>query len=342
MGNDETRNNTEQADRELLVALAQKVYDEQNLRKLNNTKMVCAYPGLGSTKTYQLIREGKLDGLEVERWLAGYRSVMYQLEIEACANVREEKIFEELGPVTELRRVFVELAHTTSNRRIAIFAAESGCGKSKAVEALCRKMPHRCVTVEGNDTWGDSPVAMLGAILSACGCPTGPGSSAGRLEACKAALRRTRTCLIIDEAHHMGARGLNIVKTLVNATPGEFILVGIPKLLENLECTHHMEVRQLITNRFSERVVFGLESLDVELYAANALQGLKIDAKTLKEGAARIYNAAKRAGNLCFVAAVCDFIAQYYAEDDITDEHFAQAVDKEVKRRRGNREKGVL
>lgn len=333
---------TDKTDRGLLVALAQRVCEEQNRREWTNTRMVGAFPGLGSTKTYQLIREGKLDGLEIERWLAGYRSVAYQIELEACATVREEKIFEDLGPVTELRRLFIELAHTTSNRRIAIFAAESGCGKSKAVEALCRKMPHRCVMAEGNDTWGESPVAMMGAILAACGCPAGPGSSAGRLEACKAALKRTRTCLIIDEAHHMGARGLNIVKTLVNATPGEFILVGIPKLLENLECTHHMEVRQLITNRFSERVVFGLEALDVEIYTANALRGLKVDAKTLKAGAARICNAAKRAGNLCFAAAVCDFIAQYYAEDDITDEHFAQAVDKEVKRRRGNREKGSM
>ena len=342
MGPNTTMNdNTELADRDLLVTLAQRVHGEQQKRDWSNAKMVGAYPGLGSTKTYQLIREGKLDGLEVERWLASYRSVNYQIEIEACGNPREEKIFEDLGPVTELRRLFVELAHTNSNRRVAIFAGESGVGKSKAVDALCLKMPHRCVKVEADDTWGGTPVAMLGAILAACGRPEGAPRAALRLAAVKAVLRQTRTCLLVDEAHHMGARGLNIVKTLVNATPGEFILCGIPKLLENLECAYHMEVRQLITNRFGERVAIALERVDVEAYMRGALSGLRLSDKTVKAGAERIHNAACRAGNMSFVAAVCDFIAHYYAEDEITVDHVAQAIDKELKRRRGKAKEAV-
>jgi hypothetical protein len=336
-----TNEQTDQADRGLLVTLARRVYEEQNRRGWSNTKMVNAFPGLGSTKTYQLIREDKLDGLEVERWLAAYRSVVYQIETESRPNAREEELFEELGPVTELHRIFVELAHTSSNRRISIFAAESGCGKSKAVAALCRKMPRRCVTVEADDTWGSSTVSMLGAILDACGYPAGSPSSAVRLEAVKAALRKTRTCLMIDEAHHIGARGLNLVKTLVNATPGEFVLVGIPTLFRNLECAYHLEVKQLVTNRFNERVEFGLERLDVELYMARALAGLKVDAETIKKGAARIHNAARSAGNLCFVAAVCDFITHSYPEDDITADHVAQAVDKELKRRLPRQKRGI-
>ena len=328
---DETTNNT---DRELLVTLARRVHAEQEKRGWSNARMVGAYNGLGSTKTYQLIREGKLDGLEIERWLAGYRGAAYQLDIEESANLREERVFKDLGPVLELQNLARSLMRTTSNRRFATFAAESGCGKTKAVESLCQDMPNRFIKVEADDTWGDSPVAMLGAILAARGAAMGAPQAAARMEACKAALRQSRVCLVIDEAHHIGARGLNIIKTLVNATPGEFILVGIPKLMENLECTHHMELKQLTSNRLNARVWFRFELVDAEAYLRNALAGLKMSEKTLKSGAERVYKAAGSMGNLCFVAAVCDFVAEYYATaDEITAEHIALAVEQEKARR---------
>ena len=40
---------------------------------------------------------------------------------------------------------------------------------------------------------------------------------------------------MIDEAHHLGPHCLNTVKTLVNTTPGEFILVAIPTLWNKLQ-----------------------------------------------------------------------------------------------------------
>lgn len=335
MNNEDT---TPQADRDLLVSLGKRVYEKQLERDWTNTRMVTAYPGLGSTKTYQLIREGKLNGLEIERWLIGYRSVSLQLEIEDGAEMRSEPVFEDLGPVMEMQRLFIDLSHTGTNRRIAIFSGESGTGKSKAIEALVKRLPHRCIKIEADESWAKSPVEMLGAILSQLGRPEGVARVAQRLRACKAAMGQTRTCVLMDEAHHMGTGCLNVIKTLVNTTPGEFILCGIPDIWRILESTHHLEMRQLITNRFSERVNCYLSRPDIETFMRNALKSCDIDRTTLKDGAERMYAQAHKRGNFCFVAAVCESLQKSWRDEKITLEYIIQAIGQETSKRRGRQE----
>jgi phage major head subunit gpT-like protein len=54
---------------------------------------------------------------------------------------------------------------------------------------------------------------------------------------------------------------MNVVKTLVNQSPGEFCLIGIPSVWAKMYKSAYAEARQLSTNRLSERVSVAMEAL---------------------------------------------------------------------------------
>ena len=86
--------------------------------------------------------------------------------------------------------------------------------------------------------------------------------------------------MVIDEAHHLGPHCLNTVKTLVNTTPGEFVMLAIPSLWAKLNKSAYIEAKQLSTNRLYELVQIDLEAQDIATYMRHRLQ--KIDRKVAR------------------------------------------------------------
>jgi Rad3-related DNA helicase len=156
--------------------------------------------------------------------------------------------------------------------------------------------------VEASDVWADSPNAFLGAILRALGVTELPAGRVQRLEEVQSRLGISRRCLVIDEAHHLGPHCLNTVKTLVNTTPGEFILVAIPTLWNKLQAHAYQEAKQIATNRLSERVKLTLDEADVRLYLSKRFQDAS--AADLKVAAKIIRPSALLSGNYAFVRDV--------------------------------------
>ena len=208
----------------------------------------------------------------------------------------------------KIRRAFLGVVKATGTNRVLIVQGESGVGKTTAVGLLRGKYgTGRISYVEASDVWADSPNAFLGAILRALGVTELPAGRVQRLEEVQSRLGISRRCLVIDEAHHLGPHCLNTVKTLVNTTPGEFILVAIPTLWNKLQAHAYQEAKQIATNRLSERVKLTLDEADIRTYLSKRFgaEAPRSDmAAALKVAAKIIRPAALLAGNYAFVRDV--------------------------------------
>ena len=286
-----------------LAALAGRLSEWAARRGIPVARFCRDYPGLGSERTFRDLRAGRTEGYDVAAQLAGYRAVEAVLEELAGTAEAQERIYDDLGPVVALRRAFARVAQSAGTDRVVVLEGESGVGKTTAARILAgRYGAGRVVTVEASDAWGDSPAALLGGILEALGRTELPPSRVGRLAQAREALSLSRRCVVVDEAHHLGPHCLNTVKTLVNTTPGEFILVAIPSLWGKLQKQAYQEARQLTTNRLSERVRLALSDADVARYLGKffpdaAPQALRAAARIVRPQAAA-------SGNMAFVREV--------------------------------------
>jgi hypothetical protein len=251
---------------EELQQLATQIRDYQEAEGLKDSEILRRYHGLGSDKTYRRIRAGDLDELDIERQLANYRAVWQLIEATAGRLTGEaDEIYDDLSPAMSLRRVFLEVISENGNARLVLLEGDTGTGKSKALDGLLKKYGQRILPIEASEAWGDSPMAFLGEVLSALGQKHLPTTTMGRLNLLIPLISRGRICLAIDEAHHMGPACLNTLKTLINRTPGEFLLLAMPTLWRRTERGAWEEVRQLTGNRLAERIKLGeLRNVDIK------------------------------------------------------------------------------
>ena len=300
-----------QVEREL-VETAAKIAAWGENHGMSRAQLVRSFTDLGSEKSFRDISGGQLEGYNAENQLTKYRAV-YATMAELADRGGEERIFDDLGTVVKLRRAFLGVVKATGSNRVLIVQGESGIGKTTAVGLLRGKYgTGRISYVEASDVWADSPNAFLGAVLRALGVSELPSGRVQRLEEVQARLSLSRRCLVIDEAHHLGPHCLNTVKTLVNTTPGEFILVAIPTLWNKLQAHAYQEAKQIATNRLSERVKLTLEEADIRTYLAKrfpdaAAADLKVAAKIVRPN-------ALLAGNYAFVRDVARELADLSAD----------------------------
>ena len=295
-----------------LIDIAAKIAAWGESHGMSRAQLVRNFTDLGSEKSFRDISAGNLEGYNAENQLTKYRAVYATME-ELANQGGEERIYDDLGTVVKIRRAFLGVVKATGTNRVLIVQGESGIGKTTAVGLLRGKYgTGRISYVEASDVWADSPNAFLGAILRALGVTELPAGRVQRLEEVQARLAISRRCLVIDEAHHLGPHCLNTVKTLVNTTPGEFILVAIPTLWNKLQAHAYQEAKQIATNRLSERVKLTLDEADIRTYLAKRFKDaqpaeLKIAAKIIRP-------AALLAGNYAFVRDVARELTTLEAE----------------------------
>ena len=290
-----------------LIEIAAKIAAWGEAHGMSRAQLVRNFADLGSEKSFRDISAGSLEGYNAENQLAKYRAVYATME-ELSAQGGEESIYDDRGTVVKIRRAFLGVVKATGTNRVLIVQGESGIGKTTAVGLLRGKYgTGRISYVEASDVWADSPNAFLGAILRALGVTELPAGRVQRLEDVQQRLSISRRCLVVDEAHHLGPHCLNTVKTLVNTTPGEFILVAIPTLWNKLQAHAYQEAKQIATNRLSERVKLTLDEADVRTYLAKRFPDAA--AGDLKTAARIIRPSALLSGNYAFVRDVCRALA---------------------------------
>jgi DNA transposition AAA+ family ATPase len=314
-----------------LQDLAGKVQEFQNARKLSDAALAKMLPSIGSTKTYKRILGGDLKELDLENQLHGYRSAVAFIESMGEDDSQEEELYEDLYPVIHLRRAFFETTRERGIARVIFLLGPNGSGKSSARKLLIEKFGQRLITIEANVAWNDSPQAMLGALLAQFGKKDVPFTD--RLTIAIEQLSRSRRCLCIEEAHHLGPRCLNLVKTLINQTPAEVILIAIDTLWRKLETRAYEEATQLTGNRHADTIRLGssVRDSDVRKLLERRIPSLNGDIKQAVRLVAEKANAGgMRHGLYAFVREVCKKANEKAGKDDVTLEILVNAVAEEA------------
>lgn len=286
--------------------------------------LIRKYDTLGSARTLRDMRDAKTEGYNLDNQLANYEAAWSMIEADDPSFRSISLIPTLTGPV-QLKRAVLEARVSNGNDRVILLLGDSGIGKSAALAVLAAEYD-TVVIVEAKEVWSDAPSALLCDIMKALGEEVSPTGMAYVLF--QQAVRRLcgqRVTLCIDEAHHMGKRCLNTVKSLINATPGEFVLAGQPTLWSKMHQSYNLELRQITTNRLRERLTLTLNASDVAAYIAGRFPDL---AKAACQSAAKIL--AEKAGNLGNISFVrdCCTSASRKAEDPKipTDADFTRAA----------------
>ena len=193
----------------------------------------------------------------------------------------------------------------------------------------------RLVSVEATAAWADSPMAMLGAILKTLGLKELPASQADRFDKVVELLNTNRRCLAVEEAHHMGVKLLNILKSLINVTPGEFVALAYPTLWSRLERSAYHEARQLKGNRLADRIKLQVDAADMRKFVTRRLPAA---AETLNGKLEAVLSSliekAPLHGNYAFAREVCTRVATLSdGTDGPSYEQFTGAITAEINSR---------
>lgn len=285
-----------------LLKIAQAIRERQRATGASDNAWVRKYPGLGSTKTYAKLIAGDTASLDPDRWIVDYRAVESLLDA-LEGGEQEEPLYDDLTPVVALRAALSGAMREESNRRLVLVVGEPGMGKTTAARMVAGRYGARVILAEADELWKESPAAMLGGLLRALGVREFPASGEARKVLLLERLRTTRTCLVIDEAHHLGPRTLNLVKTILNQTPGEIVFLCLPTLWRNLATQAYHEARQLTANRLYERIALdGVSKADAARFIERRVPG--IDGAAAQAGELARQDSNNR-GGLAWIAAVC-------------------------------------
>jgi len=314
---------TTSATQQELSQVAARIRAHQDARKLSDSEMLRNFPGLGSTKTYERIVSGDTDELNTERWCKDYAAVWSLIQMLEESAAEDDPIYDDLTTVIDLRQAVASAMREKGNNRLVLVQGPSGSGKTTAALLLHAKYGARIQICEANEIWKDNANAMLTGILRALGVRQPPVSTTEKLMLTIDRLGESRTCLVIDEAHHLGPRTLNLVKTIINQTPGEIVLLAMGTLWNRLETQAYAEARQLTQNRLAERLRFdGVELADVEKMLERRL-GLAGQAGAAAK-ALRQY--ATSHGNMAFVKLVCRKARKLAGKAEVTMETVQRAA----------------
>lgn len=326
------------ADAAELREIAQRVRDWQQGKGLSNAALCRKFGGLGSTKTYKRILEpGEenegLKELDLDKQLANYKTVWALIESIGDDEAAREELYPDLTPAVHFNRVLLETMREAAGiARFILILGDTGSGKSSALHLMRVKWGQRILSIEASVAWNDSPMALLGAILAAYGDEAPPYNLVERFNAVVKRLKPTRTCIFIDEGHHLGPRCLNLIKTLINQTPGEFVVSAKETLWKKLELAAFEEVKQLTKNRLAERIYLkAAKPSDIQKMIERRVRGLNGSI----EAAVKMITDRLKFGNLAFAREVIKRVNETAEGDDVTLEMFADAVTAEVKSREG-------
>ncbi len=309
-----------------LIELAKQVREWQTGTGISDNELCRRFAGLGSTKTYKRILDGELEELDSERWETDYRQVLALIEIESLNRDADEPIYDDLQHICATRLAVTDSMQERGNNRLVIVEGQSGQGKSTAGRSLAARFGRKIILCEADETWKESMSAMLGGLLRGCGIKEIPQGAELRKTRLIEFLAGNPACLVIDEAHHLGPRTLNLVKTLLNQTRCQFVFLCIPTLFRKLESAAYEEAKQLTHNRMCERVRLSPPSAaEVEKFLDRRV---KFEPDTLKGCARLCAERAPQFGHWNFVNLVARKCRQLAGKAPVDTETFAKAVQR--------------
>lgn len=291
-----------------VVTLAREIqaWQEKQVPALPNESLVKRFPRLGSTRTYRRILASDFTTLNPEAQLANYRIVWNK--IKTLSGVATEEIYEDLNPAVEIQLAIAGVVQEHGKERLVIVEGPTGSGKTEGLKLAARQFPGSVGIVEANECWR-SPREALGDMLVATAAVINeediPKTTGACLRQLITHLNRQRMALAIDEGHHMSARVINLIKTILNKTDSIVIIATIDTIWRKLTAKHWPEARQLIHNRSYARVILTSPTEDDTItFLSRRVQSW--DGSDWKRTATKIATMAKNAGDFAFLRRVAN------------------------------------
>ncbi len=215
---------------------------------------------VGSQKTFArfLNPEDALDGMDLIRWLEDYTAA---LDIVAKAQGRpEDTAIIEFDWLARAMDAVACASRQQDEMRFVFVSAPPGGGKSTILRHLQQhpKTRKQTVAIEATEAWRSKATDLLSAILSRVATARRdeddpeappridmPQSAAGRLDKIIERIDGHRYILALDELHHVGPEGFNVLKTILNQTSAIIVGAGIPELISRINKKSHVEAQQL-------------------------------------------------------------------------------------------------
>lgn len=305
-----------------LRALAREAKAYQDERGWTDTKLCQEISHLGSTKTYKRILDENdpLDELNLERQLTNYRAGIELINARRATDRPTELEYADFNNVlTTMNAVTRAIAEPSDSiDRLVIVQGFTGTGKDTAKRAMLKRWPKITLEIEADELWRHSVNVPLAEMLNALTIRRrGEEGEDGQKQEFKMPnmpdarqallieeLRKRKLVLLINEAHRMGPRGLNLITTLINKTPSVIVLFCIPTLITRLVGSAYEEAVQLIGNRLNEAVTLPTPAPE-EILEMCERRGVKFaDAQASDAAGKRIATEAPRYGNWAFVKQV--------------------------------------
>jgi type II secretory pathway predicted ATPase ExeA len=288
-----------------------------------------AYPGLGSERVFRRVMESDLDDLDCERWARDYQAVWTLLQMRGEQEIEDEPIYDDFTMAIDLRKAVGQAMREKGITRLVLCIAPQGCGKTTALQTLVARYGARVALTEATELWKENINEMLRGILLSLGVtasamPPSGGLRWSLLLEKLSTPQMPRMCLVIDEAHHLGPRSLNMVKSIVNHLPGEVVLGAKDTLWKRLETAAYEEAKQLTQNRLLERIsVDSAPQADIAHMLARRLGMAPGTADTAARGLAR---ECGKFGNFTYVNLVCRRARKLAGKGEATAEIVAEAA----------------
>ncbi len=254
-----------------LRSLAQQIEAWRLGRGLSRNQICQRYGQLGSSKTYGRILdvEDGLAQLDVAVQTANYQAAWELLQV-SKDDPEANRIYSDFEWVRAALVTVTEALDEPGISRLVLITGGTGAGKSTILDLLDRHPITKNITyrVEATEAWRESTNELLGALLTEVGAferatddaaaksPTNalPLSPGARLRKLVERINGRRVILSIDESHHIGPAGYNIVKTIINQTRAVVVMTAMPELIARINRASHAEAAQLFQNRLFEHV----------------------------------------------------------------------------------------
>lgn len=323
------------ADEAEIFAVARDIQNWQRGCSMSDVKLMKLYPALGSAKTFRKLCNEDSASLIVEDWLPKYRSVKKLID-DGLDQRAEQTIYDDLGTSSSLIEMGAKLLNHRGLNRILFVEGDSGSGKTFALSALARRHPGMVVKLEGSVAWS-SPCAFLMSSLSAvtgADVDTLPNHFLKLQSRLTAELQQRRVLLMIDESQHLSGPGLNVLKWLVNNTPGAFVIAGQSTLWRRIQAAFWPEAKQLRHNRCFGYLTFGAPDLtDIKLFVTRRAKIEKLNASTWNA----LADMAAKHGGFAFLRDAVDAASLLLPTDEPIDEVTLLAAADSIRIRAGGK-----
>jgi hypothetical protein len=249
-----------------LRELAQEVRAYQLTQKWADAALVREISHVGSSKTYKRILDphDDLDQLNLENQLRNFEAAIETIKIRRLKDKGPQDEYEDFDNIDSGLEAVSRAAEEDTIARFVVIEGETGTGKDAVKNAILRARPKTTIVVEASENWKESATTPLGSIIKAMDIRrrrdevgdkfTIPNLPQARLDLIIEELGSRRMILVINEAHHMGPRAINLIKTIINSTKTAVVFLCVPALLHRLLKNSHEECIQLFGNRLCKRV----------------------------------------------------------------------------------------